>query len=160
MFGGYSLLSIAMYGYIGDVTSTRERTMMIAVLGALGMVMMPLADFCGGQIYRVGKSEEKRQTEMQASFLGLSCNVFCFSGGYLAVYSTSLGFIFIGIIYIWLIPESVTLRSHTVTGEEEDQSGGEKPGLLGRAWAGFCSTNHLLWETLHFVFRDQSNSTG
>ena len=58
MCGGYSLLSIAMYGYIGDVTSTRERTMMIAVLGALGMVMMPLADFCGGQIYRVG--EKKR----------------------------------------------------------------------------------------------------
>ena len=54
LFGGYSLLNIAMYGYIGDVTSAKERTVMIAILGALGMVMMPLAYFCGGQIYNAG----------------------------------------------------------------------------------------------------------
>ena len=56
IFGGYTLLSIAMYGYIGDVTSAKERTVMIAILGALGMVMMPLADFCGGQIYHAGQT--------------------------------------------------------------------------------------------------------
>ena len=54
LFGGYTLLNIAMYGYIGDVTSAKQRTVMIAILGALGMVMMPLADFCGGQIYNAG----------------------------------------------------------------------------------------------------------
>ena len=54
LFGGYTLLNIAMYGYIGDVTSAKQRTVMIAILGALGSVMMPLADFCGGQIYKAG----------------------------------------------------------------------------------------------------------
>ena len=43
------------YGYIGDVTKTSERTMLLSILGALGFVMMPLADFCGGQIYKAGK---------------------------------------------------------------------------------------------------------
>ena len=29
--------------------------MLLSILGALGFVMMPLADFCGGQIYKAGK---------------------------------------------------------------------------------------------------------
>ena len=53
-FGGYSLLNIAMYGYIGDVTKVKERTMMMAILASLGMVLMPLGDFVGGQIYKAG----------------------------------------------------------------------------------------------------------
>ena len=64
IFGGYTLLSIAMYGYIGDVTSAKERTVMIAILGALGMVMMPLADFCGGQIYHAGQTRLRNYWRM------------------------------------------------------------------------------------------------
>ena len=45
------------YGYIGDVTKASERTMMLAILQGLGMVMMPLADFIGGQVYNAGPSD-------------------------------------------------------------------------------------------------------
>ena len=49
------------------------------------------------------------------------------SGGFLAVYSTSLGFTVLGILYIWLIPESVTKRSHVeekvdLEGTDEEDS--------------------------------------
>ena len=54
-FGGYSLLNIAMLGYIGDVTRVKERTMMMAILSSLGAVLMPLGDFVGGQIYKAGQ---------------------------------------------------------------------------------------------------------
>ena len=36
-FGGYSVLQIAMYGYIGDVTSERERTTLMAILQGIGI---------------------------------------------------------------------------------------------------------------------------
>ena len=57
---------------------------MIAVLSGLGKAVLPLMDFVGGQLYKYG--------------------------GYYAVYSTSLAFTALGIIYIILIPESVTRR--------------------------------------------------
>ena len=57
---------------------------MIAVLSGLGKAVLPLMDFVGGQLYKYG--------------------------GYYAVYSTSLAFTALGILYIILIPESVTRR--------------------------------------------------
>ena len=36
-FGGYSVLQIAMYGYIGDVTTERERTTLMAILQGIGI---------------------------------------------------------------------------------------------------------------------------
>ena len=40
-------------GYIGDITKVKERTMMMAILASLGLVLMPLGDFVGGQIYKL-----------------------------------------------------------------------------------------------------------
>ena len=50
----FSIPLVRRYGYIGDVTKTSERTMLLSILQALGFVMMPVADFCGGQIYKAG----------------------------------------------------------------------------------------------------------
>ena len=61
---------------------------MIAVLSGLGKAVLPLMDFVGGQLYKYG--------------------------GYYAVYGTSLAFTALGIIYIILIPESVTRRDANV----------------------------------------------
>ena len=62
----------------------RERTTVIAVLSGLGKAILPLMDFVGGQLYKYG--------------------------GYYAVYGTSLTFTAVGLLYIALIPESVTRR--------------------------------------------------
>ena len=48
------MFCLARYGYIGDVTKVKERTVMMAILASLGMVLMPLGDFVGGQIYKAG----------------------------------------------------------------------------------------------------------
>ena len=127
------------FGYIGDVTSTKERTAIIAILNALGFVMMPLADFCGGQIYK--------------------------AGGFLPVYITSLVFVFLGLFYIWLIPESITKRSHMKSQDMKDQESlteeekQREETILRRAWRLFNETNKLLVETFRYVFRywDSSN---
>ena len=58
---------------------------MIAVLSGLGKAILPLMDFVGGQLYKYG--------------------------GYYAVYGTSLTFTAVGLLYITLIPESVTRRA-------------------------------------------------
>ena len=49
------MFCLARYGYIGDVTKVKERTVMMAILASLGMVLMPLGDFVGGQIYKAGQ---------------------------------------------------------------------------------------------------------
>ena len=114
------------------MTSAKERTAIIAILGALGFVMMPLADFCGGQIYK--------------------------AGGFLPVYITSLSFVFIGLFYIWLIPESVTKRSHAKSKGVEDVDSMEednkpKENIFQRIRRFFNETNKLLLETFKYVFR-------
>jgi len=126
LFGGYTLLNIAMYGYIGDVTTTKQRTMILSILGALGMVMMPVADFVGGQVYKVG--------------------------GFAPVYFTSLGFVFVGLFYIWIIPESVTRRKNEKI--EDEKSLLEKEEKPRRSlWRFFVDTNKLFLETTKYIFR-------
>ena len=123
-------ISSIRFGYIGDVTSTKERTAIIAILGALGFVMMPLADFCGGQIYK--------------------------AGGFLPVYITSLAFVFCGLFYIWLIPESITKRSHVNNQDVENivtEENMEKPNIFQRLWRFFKETNKIFVETFKYVFR-------
>ena len=107
-FGGYTLLSIAMNGYVGDVTTPRyvrqcrqilhadirwrtymysifsERTTLYAVLSGVGIVFFPLMEFVGGQLYKYT--------------------------GFYGVFGTSLGFTVAGIAYIVVIPETVTKR--------------------------------------------------
>ena len=74
------------------------------------------------------------------------------SGGFFAVYATSLGFTVLGILYIWLIPESVTRRSHT---EEDPNNNKEEKhvNVCQRVWQSFVSTNKLFVSTIRFLFR-------
>ena len=82
LFGGYAVLQIAMYGYIGDVTTERDRTTLMSILQGIGIAIIPLAKFLSGVIYDWG--------------------------GFYAVYGFSFGFTVIGLIYICFIPESLT----------------------------------------------------
>ena len=75
------------YSNFDNEPFSRERTTVIAVLSGLGKAILPLMDFVGGQLYKYG--------------------------GYYAVYGTSLTFTVVGVVYIILIPESVTRRSAT-----------------------------------------------
>ena len=83
------------------------------------------------------------------------------SGGFAPVYIVSLSFVFIGIFYISLIPESVTRR----TDEEVDMNANEVEGKNNknelhvktekrrRPWRVFTDTNKLFLETIKFMFR-------
>ena len=53
LFGGYSVLQIAMYGYIGDVTAEKERTTLMSILSGIGIAIFPLAEFLSGVIFDV-----------------------------------------------------------------------------------------------------------
>jgi len=83
--GGYTVLQIAMYGYIGDITNQKNRTVFMALLAGLGIMVFPAAEAVGGQLFKYF--------------------------GYFTVYGVSLAFTFIGLIYIYFVPESVTKRS-------------------------------------------------
>ena len=84
------------------------------------------------------------------------------SGGFAPVYIVSLSFVFIGIFYISLIPESVTKRK---TDEEVDMNANEvdekndknllhaKAGKRRSPWRVFTDTNKLFLETTKFMFR-------
>lgn len=84
------------------------------------------------------------------------------SGGFAPVYIVSLSFVFIGIFYISLIPESVTRR----TDEEVDMNANEveeknnkknelhvKTEKRRSPWRVFTDTNKLFLETIKFMFR-------
>ena len=83
------------------------------------------------------------------------------SGGFAPVYIVSLSFVFIGIFYISLIPESVTKR----TDEEVDMNANEvdertdknelhvKTEKRRNPWRVFTDTNKLFLETIKFMFR-------
>jgi hypothetical protein len=58
---------------------------MMSFLYGLSLVVWPLAEFLGGQIYH--------------------------AGGYYAVYASSLAISVVGLLYIAAIPESVTIRT-------------------------------------------------
>ena len=72
----------------------------MALLAGLGILIMPAAEALGGQLFKYF--------------------------GYYAVYSTSMAFTVIGIIYIYFVPESVTRRDHIQSGAADDfqQEGG------------------------------------
>ena len=139
-------------GYIGDVTKTSERTMMISILQALGSVMMPLADFIGGQVYKAGK-KIKRLIKITIK-IDFNLSI----GGFAPVYFFSLGFIFIGLIYIWIIPESVTRRQDEEEEEEDvDLNANEVEKVEKKPkkslWCHFMDTNKLLLQTIRYIFR-------
>ena len=82
------------------------------------------------------------------------------SGGFAPVYFVSLSFVFVGLFYILLIPESVTKR------KDEDQDvdmnaneTNEKNDILVKSdkrrsvWRVFVDTNKLFLDTIKFMFR-------
>ena len=82
------------------------------------------------------------------------------SGGFAPVYFVSLSFVFVGLFYIVLIPESVTKR------KDEDQDvdmnaneTNEKNDILVKSdkrrsvWRVFVDTNKLFLDTIKFMFR-------
>ena len=76
------------------------------------------------------------------------------------MYFLSLGFVFIGMFYIWIIPESVTRRGQVEVEEEEvDMNQNEmektdiKPARKKSFWTHFLETNKLFLETIRFIFR-------
>jgi len=92
--GGYTVLQIAMYGYIGDVTNTKNRTAIMTLLSGLGIVMWPVAKAVGGQLYK--------------------------AGGYNAVYGTAMSCTFLGVAYVYFVPETVTKRVHIKNSDKDD----------------------------------------
>lgn len=74
-----------MYGYIGDNTNQENRTTFIAILAGMGIIIFPLAEMIGGQIFKYG--------------------------GYYWVYGTALFCCLSGIAYVTFIPESVVKRN-------------------------------------------------
>ena len=82
------------------------------------------------------------------------------SGGFAPVYFVSLSFVFVGLFYIKLIPESVTKRKD----EDEDvdmnaNETNEKNDILVKSdkrrsvWRVFVDTNKLFLDTIKFMFR-------
>ena len=65
----------------------------MSILSGLTFVVFPLAEFASGQIYKYS--------------------------GYYGVYATSLAATIVGIVYIYFIPESVTLSSKSAEKESE-----------------------------------------
>ena len=68
------------------------------------------------------------------------------------MYFTSLGFVFVGLFYIWIIPESVTRRKNEKI--EDEKSLLEKEEKPRRSlWRFFVDTNKLFLETTKYIFR-------
>ncbi|XP_023322315.1 uncharacterized protein LOC111696803 isoform X3 [Eurytemora carolleeae] len=124
---------IALYlgplsGYIGDVTKVEERTALMSILSGLSFIMVPLADFCGVQLYTYF--------------------------GYFATYGTSLGFVILGIIYLQFIPESVNKGKSEIDKEiinEDDK----KENWFKKLLKHIQSTNSVLSSTFKSIFKER-----
>ena len=76
-----------------------------------------------------------------------------FLGGFYPVYFTSLGLIFIGMFYLWLIPESVE-KDNKISDSNNNKEDEEKQiNVVSKAWRSFNQTNRLFSQTLRYVFR-------
>ena len=84
-----------------------------------------------------------------------------FLGGFAPVYIVSLSFVFIGIFYISLIPESVTRRkdedvdmnANEVDDKKNEKIENEKSKKRRSPRRVFTDTNRLFLETVKFMFR-------
>ena len=74
-------------------------------------------------------------------------------GGFYPVYFTSLGLIFVGIFYLWLIPESV--EKETKISDSNNNKGDQEKqiNVVSKVWSSFKQTNRLFCKTLQYVFR-------
>ena len=75
-------------------------------------------------------------------------------GGFYPVYFTSLGLIFIGMFYLWLIPESVQKENKISDSNNNKEDHEEKQlNVVSKAWRSFTQTYRLFCQTLRYVFR-------
>ena len=65
----------------------------MTLLSGLGIVMWPVAKAVGGQLYKVG--------------------------GYNAVYGTAMSCTFLGVAYVFFVPETITKRVHIKKSDED-----------------------------------------
>ena len=80
----------------------------MSILSGLGIIVFPISESVGGQIYKYG--------------------------GYYAVYATSLAFTFLGVLYIFFVPESVTAKAGSRDGNGRNTGQGETTSLLDGRW--------------------------
>ena len=66
----------------------------MTLLSGNGIVMWPVAKAVGGQLYKVG--------------------------GYNAVYITAMSCTFLGVAYVYFVPETITKRIHIKNSDKED----------------------------------------
>ena len=75
------------------------------------------------------------------------------------MYFTSLGLIFVGIFYLWLIPESVE-KPKEKQKEGDSNNNNEvqerEENVASKLWTSFKGTNKLFVETLKYIFRSLS----
>ena len=72
----------------------RNRTAIMTLLSGLGIIMWPVAKAVGGQLYK--------------------------AGGYYAVYGTAMSCTFLGVAYVYFVPETITKRIHIQNTDKED----------------------------------------
>ena len=96
----------------------------------------------------------------------LDCNLVVYVGGFAPVYWTSLGFIFLGVFYIWMIPESVTRRTNAKDVDEEEEEDEDSNNNITKDdeklvpnkkkksfWTFLVETSRLFLETIKYIFR-------
>ena len=74
-------------------------------------------------------------------------------GGFYPVYFTSLGLIFIGMFYLWLIPESVEKETKISDSNNNKEDQEKQINVVSKVWRSFKQTNRLFSQTLRYVFR-------
>ena len=67
----------------------------MTLLSGLGIVMWPVAKAVGGQLYK--------------------------AGGYNAVYGTAMSCTFLGVAYVYFVPETVTKRVHIKNSDKSEK---------------------------------------
>ena len=72
----------------------RNRTVIMTLLSGLGIVMWPVAKAVGGQLYK--------------------------AGGYYAVYGTAMSCTFLGVAYVFFVPETITKRVYIKKSDKKD----------------------------------------
>ena len=93
---------------------------------------------------------------MRLNFFYDLVNKYCsLLGGFYPVYFTSLGLIFIGMFYLWLIPESVE-KDNKISDSNNNKEDEEKQiNVVSKVWRSFTQTNRLFCQTLRYVFRSE-----
>ena len=67
-----------------------------------------------------------------------------------------MSLIFLGIFYLWLIPESVEREKSKKAPEDSNNNTRleeKNTNIIGRVWKSFTQTNTLFVDTIKYIFR-------